>query len=142
MKRVLSLALCACLLLLCACSLSSCGEEEKRREDGGLYLEGTYIHEDGNGENVYVFTKDLLVLFRVVDLETVEFHFDYVIEEKAERKELTITYKGVVYGGSDPEVSTYVTNMRINFAKKTSQTDPIEIGEDYIVISGKKLLLQ
>ena len=143
MKRIIAFALCACLLVLSVGTLTSCTEtKENRREDGSLYLEGIYAHESGTSEDVFAFTKDLLVLFRIVDTETVEFHFDYNIVEKEDKMELTITYKGLVYGGSDPNVSTYVTGMRVNFAKNPTQTDPLEIGDGYIVVGGKKLLKQ
>ena len=143
MKKIVSAVLCICLLALCTGVLSSCGASgEMRREDGSPYLEGTYAHEDGQGERFYVFTKDLLVLLQVVDTEAVEFHFDYVIEEKESGSTLTLTYKGLVYGGSDPNVSTYVTGMRVNYAKNPTQTSKIEIGDGYIVVSGQKLILQ
>lgn len=143
MKRIVTFALSAFFLFFALGSLVACnGAGEMRREDGSLYLEGTYIHEGGFSEKAYVFTKDLLVLVQVVDTEAVEFHFDYEILEKETEKILTLTYKGLVYGGSDPNVSAYVTGMRVNYAKNPTQSSTLEIGDGYIVVSDQKLILQ
>ena len=86
------------------------------------------------------------MLYQVVDTETVEFHYDYQIEEAEEGSDekdvLVITYKGLVYGGSDPDVSTYLTGMRVNYAKNPTQKSTLEIGDGYIVVSDQKLIKQ
>jgi hypothetical protein len=124
-------------VLLCATAMALVGCEDNSR------LEGTYIVEGGTGERIFVFSEELLVMYQFIDTEMVEFHYTYEIESYEDGAErLILTYKGLVYGGSDPNVSTYVTGMRVNYAKNPTQTSTLEIGDGYIVVSGQKLILQ
>ena len=141
MKKVWSVILCASLLLLSFGAMLSCTQErEQRREDGSLYLEGTYIPSGGIGDKVFVFTSELLVMVQVINEETVEFHYDYRIEEGDDEMTLILTYKNHVYNGRSAEVMFYLNGMQAEYKKNPTLESTLDIGEGYIVVSGQKLV--
>ncbi|MBE6589826.1 MAG: hypothetical protein E7643_06575 [Ruminococcaceae bacterium] len=142
MKKGLCVVLSVCIFLLAVTAMSSCAAGEKRRDDGSLYLEGTYIPEAGVGDRVFVFTKDLLVMFQVIYEDTVEFHYEYEILEEEDRMHLVLTYKGLIYDGNDPDISWYLTGMRNEYSKNPKQVSDFEMGDGYIVVSDQKLIKQ
>ena len=143
MKKTLSVLLCLCTLLLCLATTSACSDpEERRREDGSLYLEGTYVSESGIGDRVFVFTKDLLVMIQVINEETLEFHYDYEIRENEDEMTLLLTYKNHVYEGRSGEVLFYLNGMILEYNKNPTLESAFDMGDGYIVVSGKKLVLK
>ena len=106
-------------------------------------IEGTYVAEGGEGDKIFVFSEDLLVMFQLIDTETVEFHYTYEITEKKDGTEsLILTYKGLVYGGRDPYVSWYLTGQREQYAKDPKVLSSLERGDGYLIINGQKLIRQ
>ncbi len=143
MKKTLSVLLCLCTLLLCLATTSACSDpKERRREDGSLYLEGTYVSESGIGDRVFVFTKDLLVMIQVINEETLEFHYDYEIRENEDEMTLLLTYKNHVYEGRSGEVLFYLNGMILEYNKNPTLESAFDMGDGYIVVSGKKLVLK
>ena len=135
MKRIICCVLALVLLSATAMALVGCEENGK--------LEGTYIIEGGTGERIFVFTEELLVMYQLIDTELVEFHYTYELEEKDEETELLIlTYKGLVYGGRDPDVSWYLTGQREQYAKNPIVTSTLVRGDGYLLINGQKYIEQ
>lgn len=136
MKRVISCVLALLLLLLGVVVFSGC-EDEKR-------IEGTYIAEGGAGDRIFVFSEELLVMFQLIDTETVEFHYTYEIEKKenSDEERLILTYKGLVYGGRDPYVSWYLTGQREQYARDPIVESDLLRGDGYLIINDQKYILQ
>ena len=135
MKRIVCCVM-AVLLCVTAMALVGCGEDNSR-------LEGTYIVEGGTGERIFVFTEDLLVMYQFIDTEMVEFHYTYEIESSDSGSErLILTYKGLVYGGSDPDVSWYLTGQREQYAKDPIVASSLVRGDGYLLINGQKYIKQ
>ncbi len=135
MKRWICCALSVLLLSLTLMTFVGC--------DNGRIV-GTYMAEDSEGDRFFVFSEDLLVMFRLIDTEMVEFHYTYEIEknEKNDAETLILTYKGLVYGGSDPYVSWYLTGQREQYAKDPIVRSSLERGDGYLLINGQKYVLQ
>jgi len=136
LKRVLCCLLTVVVLCTVAMSLFGCGEKD--------YLEGTYVAESGIGDRIFVFSEELLVMFQIIDTETVEFHYTYEIkkDENSDAEQLILTYKGLVYGGNDPYVSWYLTGQRQQYAKDPVVISEIVRGDGCFEIKGQKYVLQ
>jgi hypothetical protein len=124
-------------VLLCATAMALVGCEDNSR------LEGTYIVEGGTGERIFVFSEDLLVMYQFIDTEMVEFHYTYEIESYEDGAErLILTYKGLVYGGSDPDVSWYLTGQREQYARDPVVASSLVRADGYLLINGQKYIKQ
>ena len=136
MKRVISFVLTILMLGTCIFAFAGCGEEKT--------IKGTYIAEGGTGDRIFVFSEDLLVMFQLIDTETVEFHYTYEIEKKenSDQERLILTYKGLVYGGRDPYVSWYLTGQREQYAKDPIVASDLVRGDGYLLINDQKYILQ
>ena len=84
-------------------------------------------------------------MYQIFDSEVVEFHYTYEIEtpESGNGSErLILTYKGLVYGGSDPDVSWYLTGQREQYAKDPIVASSLVRGDGYLLINGQKYIKQ
>lgn len=135
MKRVVCGIL--AIFLLCMVGLTLAGCEGDR-------IEGTYIAEGGTGERIFVFTEDLIVMFQVINTDTVEFHYTYEIEPGKESgvERLVLTYKGLVYGGNDPQVCYYLDGQREQYARDPVIASELVRGDGYLLINGQKFIRQ